>query len=96
MDDLRGRSRDKGVYEAYKAVIEIMPSLHIERLLPRILAFEDAVKARDRAAKHATAKKSTAPLARLAQAFRADKEDMLQHVHQHVGQMRMALDVKNL
>src|SRR5271155_1801815 len=93
--NLRGNSRDKGTYEAYKAVIEIMPNLHVERLLPRILAFGDALKARDRAARSNTAKKSTAPLARLAQAFEAGKGDMLQQVYQHVAQMRMALDVKN-
>jgi hypothetical protein len=86
--DLRGNSRDKGAYEAYKAVIEIMPNLHVERLLPRILAFGDALKARDRAAKLTTAKKSTAPLARLAQAFGAGKEDMLQRVYQHVALSR--------
>jgi hypothetical protein len=62
--NLRGHSRDKGAYEAYKAIIQIMPSLHIERLLPRILAFGDALEARDGAAKPDTAKKSTAPLAR--------------------------------
>ena len=93
--DLRGNSRDKGAYEAYKAAIEVMPSLYVERLLPRILAFGDALKARDRAVKAAPAKKSTAPLARLAQAFEAEKEDMLQQVYQHVAQMRIALDVKN-
>ena len=72
-----------------------MPNLHVERLLPRILAFGDALKDRDRAAKSTTAKKSTAPLARLAQAFGAEKEDMLRRVYQHVAQMRLALDVKN-
>jgi hypothetical protein len=93
--DLRGNSRDKGAYEAYNAAIEIMPSLYVERLLPRILAFGDALKARDRAVKATPTKKSTAPLARLAQAFGTKKEDMLQQVHQHVAQMRMALDIKN-
>lgn len=76
--NLMGNSHDKGAYEAYKAVIEVMPNLQVERLLPLILAFGDALKDRDRAAKSTTAKKSTAPLARLAQAFGAEKQDMLQ------------------